>query len=404
MKRLIIAFMIIVCSTCSQPENESILNEFQEIKNLSVYSADTKSTHIIFLIKDTVYRESDEIIIGKLGEIAVDRLGLVFIADTHKQVINVFEPDGKLINQIGREGRGPGEFSSIKSLIVRENRLYVHDFHQNRVNVFSLDSLQEEKTILLAKSRRDYSALVGAYSLTSEFIVGNRNTYFAKFLTNRTTNNSKRVIWQNIEIKGLLYLLDHNGGISRKLLEFTDTVYTIIPYNNLPAMEFPLTPFYGKAFTLLSSENIIYFIEPDHFLVKIYSPSGAYLHAFHYPLEKIPLTRASAINIGVSELGTSNPELFINNMDSIVLPEFWPVLTDMKIDDEDRLWIATTVEDMSFYEWWILQKDGELITRFEWPRDVPIEVIINGYIYTRETEKETGLQQIVRYRIEFEEV
>ncbi|MCC5906914.1 MAG: hypothetical protein JJU13_11940 [Balneolaceae bacterium] len=46
----------------------------------------------------------------------------------------------------------------------------------------------------------------------------------------------------------------------------------------------------------------------------------------------------------------------------------------------------------------------ELITWFEWPRDEPIEIIKNGYLYTRETDEETGLQQVVRYRIVMEEV
>jgi len=74
----------------------------------------------------------------------------------------------------------------------------------------------------------------------------------------------------------------------------------------------------------------------------------------------------------------------------------------MKIDDLDRLWIATTVEDMSVYEWWVLEETGELITKFKWLRDEPIEVVKNGYMYTRETEEETGLQTIVKYRIEME--
>ncbi len=82
------------------------------------------------------------------------------------------------------------------------------------------------------------------------------------------------------------------------------------------------------------------------------------------------------------------------------LPENWPVLTDMKIDGQDRIWIATTVEDMSIYEWWVLEESGELITKFEWLRDEPIEVIKNGYVYTRQTDEDTGLQQVVRYRIE----
>jgi hypothetical protein len=44
-----------------------------------------------------------------------------------------------------------------------------------------------------------------------------------------------------------------------------------------------------------------------------------------------------------------------------------------------------------------------VITKFDWPRDEPIEVIKNGYVYTRQIEEETGLQQVVKYRVAFEE-
>ncbi|MFO8029767.1 MAG: hypothetical protein R6U28_07885 [Cyclonatronaceae bacterium] len=47
------------------------------------------------------------------------------------------------------------------------------------------------------------------------------------------------------------------------------------------------------------------------------------------------------------------------------LPRSWPVLTGMKIGHDDRLWIATTVEDMNVLEWWVLENTGELITNFE---------------------------------------
>jgi hypothetical protein len=87
------------------------------------------------------------------------------------------------------------------------------------------------------------------------------------------------------------------------------------------------------------------------------------------------------------------------------LPETWPALEEMLIDDENRLWASTIVDDFDIYEWWVFADDnGDVITKFEWPRDEPIEVVKNGFMYTRQTDEETGLQQIVRYRIEFEEV
>jgi hypothetical protein len=68
-------------------------------------------------------------------------------------------------------------------------------------------------------------------------------------------------------------------------------------------------------------------------------------------------------------------------------------------DDSNRLWVSTIVEDFDVYEWWVLEDNGELITKFDWPRDEPIEVIKNGKMYTRQTDEETGLERIVRYQI-----
>lgn len=50
----------------------------------------------------------------------------------------------------------------------------------------------------------------------------------------------------------------------------------------------------------------------------------------------------------------------------------------------------------------VREEISELIAKFEWPRDEPIEVVNNGKMYTRQTDDETGLQQVVRYGIEME--
>ncbi|TVR32958.1 MAG: hypothetical protein EA390_04565 [Balneolaceae bacterium] len=72
----------------------------------------------------------------------------------------------------------------------------------------------------------------------------------------------------------------------------------------------------------------------------------------------------------------------------------------LAVDDKGRVWVATIVKNFSVHEWWVLEENGELMARFEWPRDEPIVVIKEGKIYTRQTDEETGLQQVVRYRVE----
>ncbi len=384
MKQPFLLLLIIVTWGCSPQKKKELPKEFQKLKNLTVHSIDSIPSKTIEFEKEVVYEDSKMVLIGRMGDMAVDNLGRVFIADVQNQEIVVFEPGGRLSAQLGGEGKGPSEFGYIKSLQIRKDRLYVYDPQQQGVRVITLDSLSEDKSVLLARNREKYQALHKSYPWIHKIFVKNNGTYLAEFVENSSTPNKE---WQNIEIRGLLYLLESTGEIaSNRLIEFKEEIRT-----NMGLIA-PIKPFFGNALTVLSSDNSIYWAGPDYFLIKVYSPNGAYQHAFYYPHNKISLTRASAIEAEV-------PDLIIRNMKSMDLPRTWPVLTDMKIDDQDRLWIAATVEDMKVYQWWVLENTGELITRFTWPRSKPIQVIKNGYLYARESDEETGLEEIVRYRI-----
>jgi hypothetical protein len=71
----------------------------------------------------------------------------------------------------------------------------------------------------------------------------------------------------------------------------------------------------------------------------------------------------------------------------------------MFFDDKNRLWIATIIEDMEMYKWWVLRETGNVITKFKWPRDKPIQVVKNNYLYTKE-KNEMGVPSIVKYSYE----
>lgn len=386
------AALLLLFGCTSEPE-VAVPEHIKDLDNLTVYPTDPQPAREIQLEREQTFGSREEILIGRMGDIAVDSSGRVFIADIQNQSIHVFHPDGRFIAQLGREGRGPSEFGFIKSLQIRNNRLYAYDFYQYKVSVFTLDPLAGDQTILLAQNRGKYRALDRAYPSIDQLYVRNNNTYLAKFKSDSSKTNKR---WQNFEIKGLFYLLDSTGKIvSEKLLDLKVATGTHVGTSSSSALlGYHMEDFFGNVMPVLSRDNWIYLAEPDLFLIKAYSPNGVYKHAFYYPHKKIPLTRKSAIEARVSDL-------FIRNMQSMDLPQTWPVLTEMKIDDQDRLWIATTVEDMNVYEWWVLDApDGSLWAKFDWLRDKPIEVIKDGKLYTRETEKETGLEEIVRYNIE----
>lgn len=388
MNKIKVILLLIISMGCNHQKTEQIPERIQNLGNLTIYSSNTAPERTISFQKDIIYGETVNILIGRIGDVAVDDLRRVYISDLRKMVIHVYDADGRYITELGGKGGGPEEFSLIKSLQIRQNQLFAFDPDRHRVNKFNIDTLTSNEAIMLAGNRREFKELYGAFPLIHNLIARDNDTYIAEFVMHPLENLQK---YQNVEVTSYYHLLDSNGTIIGKLFDFISEIRSNI------ILVAHIEPFFGRVKSVFSSEDSIYLADPGDFLVKTYGPDGGYQNAFYYPIQKIPLTRESAIKARV-------PDRYIDRMELLDLPEAWPVLTEMVIDDQDRLWISTTVEDMNVYEWWVLEKSGELITRFYWPRNEPIELVKNGYMYTRQTDEENGLQQVVRYRVEFQEI
>lgn len=395
MKKIFLLLLMIVSWGCSSPKTNQLPARFLKLKNLTVYPINAKPEDTISFKKDAVYSSTKKVLIGQMGSFSVDNLGRVFIADEQQNAIDVFKPDGRFLTSLGRHGRGPGEFSSIASLQIISNHLYIYDENQLRESVFTLHPLTLKNTILLAGNRDKYPSLKRAWPWINKLYVRNNNTYLAEFLSSVVSRNHGKMPkkWQNYNTKGMFYLLDKYGNLSSKqLFDFKNGTRTV--WNHLGMNIFY---FFGTSWTVLSGNNDIYQAEPGNFLIKVYSPDGSYLRAFYYPHPKIPLSKKSASQYGL-------PDKLINEMKFMKLPRNWPVITYMKIDNQNRLWIATTVKNINVYQWWVLKPSGRLIARFIWPKNKYIKVIKNGYIYTREWNKIKGITKIVRYRIEMKPI
>lgn len=162
--------LILVFGCTSEPE-VAVPEHIKDLDNLTVYSTDPQPVRKIQLEREQTFGSREEILVGRMGDVAVDSSGRVFIADVQNQSIHVFHPDGRFITQLGREGRGPSEFGFIKSLQIRKNRLYAYDFNQYKASVFTLDTLASDKTILLAQNRGKYRALDRAYPSIDQLYV-----------------------------------------------------------------------------------------------------------------------------------------------------------------------------------------------------------------------------------------
>jgi len=69
--------------------------------------------------------------------------GRIYVADTHAHDIKVFNDQGELLDTIGKRGEAPGEFNGPTLLSFADDKLYVTDTLNARIQILSADGKSE---------------------------------------------------------------------------------------------------------------------------------------------------------------------------------------------------------------------------------------------------------------------
>jgi hypothetical protein len=76
--------------------------------------------------------------LGAIHDIAVAANGTMFVLDRSVPVVRVYDAGGKFIRNVGRRGRGPGEYTYAAGIAMgRNGNLLVYDIANARINVYS---------------------------------------------------------------------------------------------------------------------------------------------------------------------------------------------------------------------------------------------------------------------------
>jgi hypothetical protein len=102
-----------------------------------------------------------ERVFGRIGSVAVDGSGRVFVVDVLNDVVRMYGPDGAYLSSTGREGDGPGEFRSPEHVVlVGKDTVLVTD-RTGRLSRFLLqqDSLAFDGVVRLPATPEDACVL-----------------------------------------------------------------------------------------------------------------------------------------------------------------------------------------------------------------------------------------------------
>lgn len=390
---IFLCFSLIQCSDNSKPEQtdhiqvlDEIPEHIQKVENLTIYPGNSEPLHEIELIPEQTYGETGEPYLVKISGAVVDDQGRVIIhnADAnYEQILSVFNADGTYHTQLGRRGRGPGEYEIIFGIQAKAGKVFVLDYTSQRLNEYSTEDYSYIRSILVENWKSDDGLRFGYVEARKD---GN---YLVIFMDSRST-------FGRLEVK--FKVMDHEGdSVNVEPLVFPDSFRIKVGESMRPTM--PLT-FLGKTVTALSHEDALYTVWTQDFLIKKYDAKGEYQSAIYYPIQGLPFDLNEYTKTALFSPNARDIEKAFIEMDE-EFPETFPVIENLMVDDKNRIWVALPVRvQQDSYEWWILDETGELLAKLLLPRDQPIYDIKNGYLYSKETNGETGDEYVVKYRIE----
>lgn len=385
---LLIVIPILLCG-CSSHKTGKIPENFKNMKNLSVYDPGKLPLDSLQFKKEETYGKIYVTGMYTIGPITVvDRKGRVFIEDQGRHTIHVYNTAGSKITDIGRKGRGPGEFVNLTRIKIDKHYLYAYDFILKKISVFSLKSFKLVHTILLKNYSAKIPALKGAYmgNYLARFFVRNDSTILGGFQARLKEN---KAIYR-------YYILNWNGEIiSNEILHLTFREGEYLEYKVPHGTGRLSLPFGRESLITESGNGNIYTAWTGQFLIKNYNPQGKYKHAFYILFKNRPLTPEGITEVARQRKWSVQNLERVRNAD---LPGTWPALHSMLLDDTGRLWVSTIVNDSTHYKWWVLNKSGKPVDIFRWPKKEQIEYVRNGSMYVK-TIDEQGTIRTVRYEI-----
>lgn len=378
----ILISLFILCIGCGQTDSEDVPKHLSGLENLTVYSSDANSQKDIQFTRTQVFEESGDLTFGRISGIAVDKAERVYISEIAQghAAIHVFDTDGSYLTSLGGYGDGPGEFRSIINPQIVDEKLYALDGMRLRINVYSLQSFSFEHAISLnPENWRNIEELTG--SSPYDFIVLDKDRILTTFLK---SEGRKDLL--------LRYMMNSSGHIiSDKIVEQVSAEHFVRPDHE--GVYF--SPFSSSGLIAISENENLYTIWTEEILFKKHTLDGKYQSSFYHPFKNKELSRDEVLNYYDSEV-------YKASVRNTGFPEYWPAIHSVIVDDSNNFWISTIIDDEKEFKWWILNSDGEVRSRFHWPKNSKIHVVKNESLYTLDTTPDTGIQKVVKYKFQFE--
>lgn len=370
---------------------DEIPQHIQSVDSLAIFPGDSEPLYSVELIPVLSFGKTGKPYLTQVLDCIIDDKGRVIVQNVgrpnYEQILYAFNADGSYNTQIGQQGKGPGEYRHILGLQARNGKIFVIDITNQRVNEYSTEDYSYMRSMLLEIWKSNDGRRFGYIEPRND---GNYLLYFTDVDSKLGQVHTKHVVMDHkgktLDIEPLVSPIGFNIDVEQSLEPIMSSV-----------------SFMGKTISALSQKDELYTVFSRDFLIKKYDAKGAYQSAVYYPIGGAPFDLDKYIKTQLFSPSARDIKGAFSDMNE-ELPKTFPVVDNLKVDDENRIWVAIPAgEQFEYYEWWILKETGELLANLVLPKNQRIYDIKNGHLYSKQTNEETDTEYVVKYRIELTE-
>lgn len=325
-----------------------------------------------------------EYLFGKVVSVAMDADGRYFVADLGDKRVAVFDARGSFIRDIGREGKGPGEFLSISSISLQEDgSLVVLDPRGPRVLHFDTDGRSLSTRTVAAGGFRSLSLLMENRIVA----IGSKHP--------GTAGDAGSVMADTLQVS----LLDRDGKEVVQVGEVAQAQRIVLSHRGLILFEpFPFSPY--AAFHA-SSAFLVYGFGSEQGFTLVDTAGGRTWIRVDLPQKAV--TRSDIAALSEWMRGTEDEETKGRTdryLGMVSMPRHMPIYSDLKVDAEGNVWVRRYNPPWdAANDWVVVDRTGRQLASVSVPeRFLPMQILPHAVVGV--VTEPNGVQRVQRRRID----
>jgi hypothetical protein len=358
-----IAALVLVLSACAGPAAERSLGVRSDCVADAAEGAGAGRTETpgAFWLFRSVMRTGgeatgDTVIFGRIKDVTVDSTGRIYVADSMRNQILVYDPHGRHLRQIGGSGQGPGEFRDPTRLMSRGDSVWVFDPLAWRMTAF--DSVGRTLETITPPQVAQFGQVPEVEILSDGTLMQLGYDRYQEGLESSLGERRSAVVrgpntierwsrgesgWQVLaEVPGLEVFVDMDEGGIQDVLHARRALWAPTP------------------------DGGFWYADSGESSVARFDREGARVCGIELELSPVPLTRAERdAYYDAADLTDRSPEHVTRarqDRRGVPVPSHHPALERLLVADDGSLWVKRTppseATDAEHAEWLVLSPDG----------------------------------------------